>query len=152
MPAAIDVAPKRRSTTSRAELAVAAVFAGWFGAAAVAHLAAAERFEAIIPPWLPAPGLLNAATAVALAVTAGLLVVSSTRHLGAAAAVGLLVVLQVAHVEQLAADVAVERVDGAWERTTGAGERLVLALRVVAQVPAMVGALWLARRAAGRRR
>ncbi len=152
MSAVVDVASKRPRTASRVELAVTAVFVSWFGAAAVAHVVLAERFETTIPPWLPAPGLLNAAIVAALAVTAGLLAVSSTRWLGALAAVGLLVVLQVAHVEQLVADVAIERVGGTWERTVGAGDRLALTLRVIAQVPAMVAALWLARRSAGGRR
>ena len=79
MSAALDVAPKRLGTPSRVELAVTAGFVSWFGAAAVAHVALAERFEVTIPPWLPAPGLLNAASVVALAATAGLLVAARTR-------------------------------------------------------------------------
>jgi uncharacterized membrane protein len=129
-----------------AVVAIRAVFVLWFGLLSVLHIVQRAYFEAVLPPWMPLPAVVNVVVSAALAGTAVLLVVPSTRRIGAWAVVAVLVVLEVAHVDQFVNDVLMRKgIDGTWERVTDAGQRTQHAVRTLLQIPAVALAVMLAR-------
>ncbi|MCP2262023.1 putative membrane protein [Streptoalloteichus tenebrarius] len=81
--------------------ATALALAFFLAVVGVAHFLAPGYFRTLVPSWLPAPGLLVAASGVAEIVTAGLLACPSSRAWGGWAAVALITSYLVSHLDAL---------------------------------------------------
>lgn len=114
------------------------------GAAAVAHFAVPQVFDAIVPRWVPGPARRwTYLSGVAEGACALMLAVPATRRVGGAAAAGLLLAVYPANVEMTRT--AWRR----WRRQPDAAPRAVwlagTILRLPLQVPLVTAALTAAR-------